>query len=258
MNRLILVLTALGGLVVFPLVDSAIKGTIVLLLSGSVCFLLRRDSAATRHFVLSTALGLLLVMPLLSLVLPAWRILPAWLRSNEPAVAAAPSTIVAPMETLSPVKMTRPESGLLPWPTDERPASEVGLLPGRPTLRSAEIHPADTDDRPVDAGLSLISWTTWLSGVWFAGCVLLTTRLVVASVMLRRSARRSVLVESFPGERQGVSPPCLSHMPDRRILADDVVDQQPWLAPCGSQGSEVQEVRLTGTRRADALIVPHI
>ena len=35
MNRLISVLTALGGLVVFPLMDSAIKGTIVLLLSAA-------------------------------------------------------------------------------------------------------------------------------------------------------------------------------------------------------------------------------
>lgn len=89
MNRLISVLTALGGLVVFPLVDSAIKGTVVLLLAGAVCFLLRRDSAATRHFSFRLRLGLLMI-PLLSLVLPAWRILPAWLHSNEPAVVAAP------------------------------------------------------------------------------------------------------------------------------------------------------------------------
>ncbi len=55
MNRMISALTTLGGLVLFPLVDSAIKGTVVLLLAGAVCFLLRRDSAATRHFVWSTS-----------------------------------------------------------------------------------------------------------------------------------------------------------------------------------------------------------
>jgi beta-lactamase regulating signal transducer with metallopeptidase domain len=206
MNRLISVLTALGGLVVFPLVDSAIKGTVVLLLAGAVCFLLRRDSAATRHFFLSTALGLLLMMPLLSLVLPAWRILPAWLHSNEPAVVAAPSTFIPPTEALPPLQMTRPDSDLRPWPTDERPAGEMGSPPGRPARQETEqdtkIRPAGTKYRPVDTGLSLVSWTTWLSGVWFAGCVLLAARLVVASVMLRRSARRSVSVETAVGESQ--------------------------------------------------------
>lgn len=206
MNRLISVLTALGGLVVFPLMDSAIKGTIVLLLSAAVCFVLRRDSAATRHFVWSTALGLLLVMPLLSLVLPAWRILPVWLHANEPAVAATPSTIVAPMETLSPVTMAQPEFDVRPLPADDRPASELGPLHGRPSLQDKEqdtkIRPADNQYRPFGTGRTLISWTTWLSGVWFAGCVLLAARLVVASVLLRRSARRSVLVETFPGESQ--------------------------------------------------------
>ncbi|MFO1001610.1 MAG: M56 family metallopeptidase [Planctomycetaceae bacterium] len=256
MNRLISVLTALGGLVMFPLVDLAIKGTIVLVLAGSACFVLRRDSAATRHFVWSTAMGLLLAMPILSLVLPAWRILPAWLHSNGPAVATAPSTFVSSNEALSPVTITRPDSVLLPWQADERLVSDMGPLPGRSAVqdneRDTQIRPTEIEDRRVLTGHSLISWTTWLSGVWFAGCVLLAARLAVASVLLRRSARRSVLVESFPGERQGVSPPCLSRMPDRRICADDVADQHPRLAPCGSKGSEAQEVRLTGTRRADA------
>ncbi len=61
------------------------------------------------------------------------------------------------------------------------------------------------------------------------------------------------MVEIISGERQGVSPPCLSRMPDHRILADDVADQQPRLAPCGSQGSEAQAIGKSEDRRADAL-----
>jgi beta-lactamase regulating signal transducer with metallopeptidase domain len=200
MIRLISVLTAICGLVAFPVVDSAIKSTVVLFLASSICLMLRRDSAATRHFVWSTALGLLLAMPLLSLVLPAWRILPAWLHSDEPAVAAAPTTFIPPAEAFSPGMTARPDWDLRPLLADDRPANGIGELPGIPSTQDLEIRHSDTEYRPVDTGRSLTSWATWLSGVWLAGCALLAARLVVASVSLRRSARRSVLVETVPGE----------------------------------------------------------
>ena len=120
MNRMISVLTAFGGLLVFPLVDSAIKGTIVLVISAAVCVWLRRDSAATRHFVLSTALGLLLVMPMLSLALPAWRILPTWMRSNEPVVAAT----IPEVDTLPPAAMMRQDLDVPPA-SIERTSEEI-------------------------------------------------------------------------------------------------------------------------------------
>jgi hypothetical protein len=82
MNRGTSVLLAFGGLIAFPLVDSAIKGTLILVLTAAVCLWLRRDSAATRHFVWIIAIGLLVAMPVLSLVLPQWRILPGWMNSE--------------------------------------------------------------------------------------------------------------------------------------------------------------------------------
>lgn len=76
MSRWTSVLLASGGLIAFPLVDSAIKGTLILVLAATVWVWLRRDSAATRHFVGTIAICLLVMMPVLSLMLPQWRILP--------------------------------------------------------------------------------------------------------------------------------------------------------------------------------------
>ncbi|MBL8814298.1 MAG: DUF1549 domain-containing protein [Planctomycetaceae bacterium] len=241
MNRLISVLTALGGLVIFPLVDSAIKGTVVLLLGGTACIVLRRESAATRHFVWSTAMGLLLVMPVLSLALPAWRVLPTWLRSSEPVVTTVLPAFVAPSGAVSPVEMT-PSNVDLPSLSHD-PASHVVVeTVQRPSLSGSDIRRTDIDEPPA-ATDRRISWMAWLIGVWLGGCLLLTSRLVLASVLLRRSARRSVMVEILPGERQGVSPPSNSPTADHRMFAGSIADQQPRLAPCGSQKSEAQRLQ---------------
>ena len=91
------------GLVFSPVLDAAVKGTVVLLLACAVCLLLRRNSAATRHLVWATAIALLLALPLLSGVLPQWRVLPNWPWANqdvtlssrsapEPVAEARPAT----------------------------------------------------------------------------------------------------------------------------------------------------------------------
>ena len=48
------------------LIDSAIKGTALLLLAATIAFFLRRDSAATRHLVWLVAIIAMLAVPLLS------------------------------------------------------------------------------------------------------------------------------------------------------------------------------------------------
>ena len=55
MNRLTSLLLVTGGLIAFPLMDSAIKGTLILILASMVSVWLRKDSAATRHFVWAIA-----------------------------------------------------------------------------------------------------------------------------------------------------------------------------------------------------------
>src|SRR5437016_13279816 len=69
------------------LVDSAVKGTALLVLAAVAAMILRRDSAATRHLVWLLAIVAMLVLPVLSAMLPQWRVLPAWAGiSPEPIV----------------------------------------------------------------------------------------------------------------------------------------------------------------------------
>jgi len=55
-----------------PLVEGALKGSLLILIAAGVNLALRRRSAATRHLVWAAAIaGALLVVPV-SLVVPAW------------------------------------------------------------------------------------------------------------------------------------------------------------------------------------------
>jgi hypothetical protein len=55
-------------------IGTAFKGTIVLCLAWSLAFLLRKCSAAKRHLVWTAAAAGVLMLPILSVVLPALRI----------------------------------------------------------------------------------------------------------------------------------------------------------------------------------------
>ncbi|MBL8814459.1 MAG: hypothetical protein JNL58_00405 [Planctomyces sp.] len=205
MNRLNSLLLAAGGFVVFPLVDSAIKGTLVLLLAASICAMLRRDSAATRHFVWTIAISVLLAMPLLSLVLPTWRILPSWLQSEPRAalnVSPTPVLSVMPVQSITDDRT----------PVVELESTIVEGVPAGVMEQTAEGAPRTTDpvetvtahQGPNESHEPLISWSAWLSGIWFVGCFVLTARLLAASAFLRRSARRSYPV--MPDNGKGALP----------------------------------------------------
>ena len=78
MNRTIVMIAGVFGTSSLLLVDSAVKGTALLLVAAVVALMLRRDSAATRHLVWLLAIVALLVAPVLSAMLPGWRVLPKW------------------------------------------------------------------------------------------------------------------------------------------------------------------------------------
>jgi hypothetical protein len=73
------------------LIDWGVKGAAVLGLALVVTLALRRDSAAVRHWVWLVAIVASLVLPLLSIALPQWRVLPTW--------AALPGEISTKNET---------------------------------------------------------------------------------------------------------------------------------------------------------------
>ena len=86
------------------LVDLALKSAAVMLLAVAAAALLGRASAAWRHLAWSLSVLSLLLLPALSLALPAWRVawLPEWAAAQrqvagatpDPAAAAAVPTVI--------------------------------------------------------------------------------------------------------------------------------------------------------------------
>mgnify|MGYP005842456723 CR=1 FL=1 len=82
--------------------DAALKSLGILMPAAVATATMRRSSAAARHLVWFLAVASLLVLPILSGVLPAWRILPHW-ADPVPALvfAPAPATTEPPATTIA-------------------------------------------------------------------------------------------------------------------------------------------------------------
>src|SRR5437660_8998873 len=119
MNRTIFTVAGVFSASSLLLVDSAVKGTALLMLAAVAAMILRRDSAATRHFVWLLAIAAMLVVPVLSAMLPQWRVLPKWagIPPATAAVAASPPSIAGPAigavevaQNAEPVEIERPSA----------------------------------------------------------------------------------------------------------------------------------------------------
>src|SRR5258708_25283763 len=86
MNRTILTVAGVFSASSLLLVDSAVKGTALLMLAAVAALILRRDSAATRHLVWLLAIVAMLAVPVVSAMLPQWHVLPEW--AGGPRLAA--------------------------------------------------------------------------------------------------------------------------------------------------------------------------
>ena len=72
------------------LLDVAVKNLLLLLLATIACWLLYRATAATRHIVWTASLATLMLMPLFSLTIPQWNVLPGWMATQpQPNVPIA-------------------------------------------------------------------------------------------------------------------------------------------------------------------------
>lgn len=168
------------------LVDSAIKGALILVLAAFAAMLLRRDSAATRHLVWLVAIVAMLVIPVLSLMLPQWQVLPAWaaIPRESPAVALPVSVVVpdrvsiqVPSE-VSPIESGRPSS------TSSQPAAEE-------TISQPAIVPSEVTSKPAEP---IWNWIITLPLLWAIGLCGLTLRLIAAQWMLWRHECRATVI----------------------------------------------------------------
>ena len=176
MNRLIL--TGTVGASTLLLADSAAKGTALLGLAAIVAMTLRRDSAATRHLVWLLAVVAMLVVPVVSPILPQWRVLPDWMAVPPQPVVEAPtghSTTVPAEATVGLPPGIHPTEDISP--TQTLPSSIV-TLPAPPAPPRAPATKAPTQSQ---------NWVDAIPVVWTVGFSVLILRLLGARWILRQT-----------------------------------------------------------------------
>jgi hypothetical protein len=158
----------------------------VLLTLAGLAALSCAASAATRHLTWLLGVGGLLVLPLLSDVLPSWRVLPAWTSSFTSAgmglgafePPSAKASIAVPLTRTVPERAFSdgPSRSPMPSPAHRSELSRffAGLTPSR---------------RALWLGLMV---------VWTAGAALLTFRLIACLMWLRVSTRGAEAVSEGP------------------------------------------------------------
>ena len=171
MNRILIFAAA----AIPMLADASLKGGALLVLAGGCVLVMRRASASARHMVWLAAMVALLIVPVLSVVLPGWRVLPRWsVREAVVADAVVPRAIEKPAQTALPMERPMVFPAVPPLPLPEA----VPVL--RPNARVAVARES----------VMPIPHYGWLLPIWAAGCAALVLRLAAAHVLLRRSARR--------------------------------------------------------------------
>ena len=162
-----------------------IKSTFLLLAAWAASCLLRRASAATRHLAWSVALGGVLLVPILSLSLPQWKV--AW---GHVSAAAT----IAPMAA--------PQAPLLPSESIDAPAVSRAAPPAAPASHESERLPAVTAvSRAVLVPTSGHQFPilTYALGiglfVWLIGLSSVVCQLLVGLSRLARIERRSLPLE---------------------------------------------------------------
>jgi beta-lactamase regulating signal transducer with metallopeptidase domain len=186
-----------------------LRTTVVLILALAAAAIARRRPAALRHFLLSSALVGLLLLPFLSLAQVGWRsaLVPRWMapaieRASKPEIGASseahrlskapdgPAAATRELRRISegPLTASRPAAaapaamGAALRPDEPGTASLASGLTGEPPVPTAEAAPAKSTSggrRPVDLLVALF-WSAGLAvlvlrlGVGLAGALKLT------------------------------------------------------------------------------------
>ena len=165
------------------LVDTALKGAILVVIAAIGTYLLRNRSAAARHAVWTAAVIGHLAIPVFAYVLPSWRL---------PLLPQAPWTgVTATSEPTAPVGSV----GNTPTATanapriDTKSPSANGEGPdrsGQPTNNLGAVPP---DGRRAPSPLSI------LAAIWVAGAVIVLLRLAIGTWRVGQLAREGARVE---------------------------------------------------------------
>ncbi|MFL5538312.1 MAG: M56 family metallopeptidase [Longimicrobiaceae bacterium] len=163
------------------LVDAALRGSLILLAALAATRLMKRRTAAARHLVWVVALASMLALPLLSRVLPAWRVVPV------PApLRPVTSFVAAPVAAAPPVVSALREGGV------ERVA-DVPSSAASPASSSGDgIAANPAASAPATPAAPAFDWKTALMAVWIVGGAALALRLAYGMVRVFWMERRAV------------------------------------------------------------------
>jgi beta-lactamase regulating signal transducer with metallopeptidase domain len=150
-----------------PLIDGAIKATLLLAIAAVTTTLLRHASAAARHLVWTSSLIGALLLPLASMAIPQWQV---------------------PLITLSQPASSRASRG----PAGSAATSAAAEMRARLGQSTRTTAPAL---RSSDGGASRWSgngsWTALFLGLWIAGALAILARLAAGVAAVHMMARRT-------------------------------------------------------------------
>jgi beta-lactamase regulating signal transducer with metallopeptidase domain len=173
------------------ILDSAVKGAALLVGAAVTAIILRRDSAATRHLVWLLAIVALLVVPVLSAMLPRWRVLPEWTNITTASVAADLQPTTFDDRVKRDAELPRRAQPV----EDTQVARTIPPVVTQPTVSRPET--VTSEIAPNSAAASW-TWTNVLPIVWSIGFGVLILRLLAARWMLRNAERRGTAIWFWP------------------------------------------------------------
>jgi len=186
------------------LLDAAIKGAVLLGLAFLAAPVLRKRSAAVRQLVWVLALGILLVLPLVSQALPGWRVLPSWARWEATAPPVSPSAeepLEGPNLDAGPSGLPAEFTPIVPAPpmeahatgspaVAETPIDVEPVAPAEPQVAVTSEVPQTESPPPPEASPPVRPFP-WLVLTWAGGLLVCLAPLVFGRISLWRLARAS-------------------------------------------------------------------
>lgn len=187
--------SAASCLACVSLLDASFKSTLWLVLAVATCLMLARASAASRHLLWATTMLGLLLLPVCTLLLPEWRVLPGCLvleHRIDDAASLADGTNnlgkLPPFTSLKPVHAPVRDSVEITIPVDARAGNEADEWLGSPANVSVDSVPnmvplqkATYFTEPFFIKLN----ASLVLAVWATGCLIGLIPLIAAVFRLR-------------------------------------------------------------------------
>ena len=185
------------------LIDTAIKATVILVLAYLAAWLMRRWSPAARHMIWLLATVSLAALPVLTVMVPGWQVLPQWMNPRQivirqvetlPLKEAAPVAVPARDDN---VLSTVPQIEADPMPAAHAASVDRSVASGSGSAVPAVARPAShaAQSQPSHAvGAVSIACLVWVAGV---AIVLTRTLLAMLSLILLGHAAQPVTDEEW-------------------------------------------------------------